>query len=176
MPGTRLMVSRCGLGVSVNQRGQIRGHQTQFLISDMAADTTGTVHKDSSIPSVQDYFDNLAGDMTRVTWAHAVNSQSKLSDALNDDEIMMLEADVILGRLIGGSNEIIPVMGHPPSIESDLSLQNFIESVIEVQGSQKKGIKLDFKSTDVFKGSLKIIDTLRDKVPEIQSVVHVISW
>lgn len=117
----------------------------------------------NSIPNVQDYFPDLNGDLTKLTWAHAVNNQSHLSEAINNTNVMMLEADVTLGRLIG-RDEILPIMAHPPLNESDLSLQQFIERVILAQESKKKGIKLDFKSTDVFQSSWQIIDSLSDQV------------
>lgn len=117
----------------------------------------------SSIPSVQEYFPDLGGDLTKLTWAHAVNNQSLLSEAIENSNVMMLEADVVLGKLTG-HDEILPIMGHPPSNESDLSLQQFIERVISAQESKKKGIKLDFKSTDVFVQSWQIIDSLNDQL------------
>jgi hypothetical protein len=75
-----------------------------------------------------------------------------------------------------------PVMAHPPSIlikknflpfsshnkneflsaeESDLTLKSFLEQIWEFNGksekSKQKGVKLDFKSTDVFQSSLAIL-------------------
>lgn len=116
-----------------------------------------------SIPSIQEYFPDLHGDLTHLSWAHAVNNQSLLSEAIDNQDVMMLEADVTLGTLIG-HDEILPIMGHPPKNESDLSLKEFIERVISIQGSNKKGIKLDFKSTEVFNASLPIIDSLNEQV------------
>ena len=46
---------------------------------------------------------------------------------------MMIEADVNLGYFTGGSIfDFIPIMAHPPIIYSDLSLDLFLDKVIEV--------------------------------------------
>ena len=51
----------------------------------------------------------------------------------NQDETMMIEADVNLGYFTGGSIfDFIPIMAHPPIIYSDLSLDLFLDTVIEV--------------------------------------------
>lgn len=120
----------------------------------------------ADIPSVSDYFDGLKDDMTKLTWAHAVNNQSLLKEALDDAKVMMLEADVVLGTHSGG-NETIPIMAHPPATTSDLSLKQFVEAVIGVQKKEKKGIKLDFKSTDAFLESLTVIFQLREEVRQV---------
>ena len=45
----------------------------------------------------------------------------------------MIEADVNLGYFTGGSIfDFIPIMAHPPIIYSDLSLDLFLDKVIEV--------------------------------------------
>lgn len=81
---------------------------------------------------------------------------------------MMFEADVLLGTLINGtSNETIPIMGHPPANTSDLSLEQFL-STVQLYNTHNvnhtRGIKLDFKSIEVFENSLPIIEPLYDKV------------
>jgi hypothetical protein len=68
---------------------------------------------------------------------------------------MMLEADVVLGTLQGGSGEKIPVMAHPPDNVSDLSLNDFLTEVMSAtQKGHRCGIKLDFKSVNVLQPSL----------------------
>ena len=48
-------------------------------------------------------------------------------------DTMMLEADVSLGTLIGQSGELpYPIMAHPPETTSDLSLEMFLEGVLQV--------------------------------------------
>ena len=59
----------------------------------------------------------------------------------------MLEADV--SQQADGT----PIMAHPPSTDSDLSLVQFLKGAL----NSRKGIKLDFKSTDVLEPSLKIL-------------------
>lgn len=116
------------------------------------------------VPEVTEYFPELNGDLTHVVWAHAVNNRSLLTKALNDSSVMMLEADVVLGTIFG-QNDIIPIMAHPPQNKSDLSLHMFLETVITSQTKDvKKGVKLDFKSTECFKTSLAVIEPLKVKV------------
>ncbi|KAG8225956.1 hypothetical protein J437_LFUL006185 [Ladona fulva] len=68
----------------------------------------------------------------------------------------MLEADIVLGTLVSGSGDLFPIMGHPPANTSDISLAQFIAFVEEgiKGGGKRKGVKLDFKTTEVFKASL----------------------
>lgn len=115
------------------------------------------------IPSVADYFPDLEGNLTRIQWQHAVNSQSRLEEALSDEGVHMLEADIIFGNLTDGSGPM-PVMGHPPQTKSDLSLKQFLEAVIKIQVTRKKGIKLDFKSDDAYGESWKVLDVVKKKV------------
>ena len=47
---------------------------------------------------------------------------------------MFIEADVNLGYLNGQtSGDKIPIMAHPPSIVSDLSLEDFMDRAIQVR-------------------------------------------
>lgn len=77
----------------------------------------------------------------------------------------MLEADVVLGKL-NTTNQtdqlMIPIMAHPPAVESDLSLENFLE--INIHSNKTKGIKLDFKSNSAFESSKPILTKLRANV------------
>ena len=109
---------------------------------------------------------------------------------------MMIEADVNLGYFTGGSIfDFIPIMAHPPIIYSDLSLDLFLDKVIEVgffvvalfssvekilqislliliyfhqalknNSTLKKGIKLDFKRTDILEESLQILTAKLDLI------------
>ncbi|XP_044733011.1 protein FAM151B isoform X2 [Chrysoperla carnea] len=106
-------------------------------------------------------------NLTKILWAHAVNDKKKLSDALSSNDVDMLEADVVLGVLIDNPiSKPFPIMGHPPNFISDLSLEKFLLTVFEFNQNQNvtKGIKLDFKSIDVFEQSLEIINKLYDKM------------
>ncbi|XP_039285236.1 protein FAM151B isoform X2 [Nilaparvata lugens] len=120
-----------------------------------------SVSKDKVI-SVPAYFPNINNDLTRVTWAHAVNSRAKLNASLNDDS-MMIEADILMGQLDGsppGTNPI-PIMGHPPQTTSDLSLEEFLTTILK--SGKHKGIKLDFKSKEVFASSENIVEEVLNK-------------
>lgn len=76
---------------------------------------------------------------------------------------MMLEADVSLGKLLGDlSGAEIAIMAHPPITKSDLSLEDFLDTVIDY--SKPKGIKLDIKSIDVLEYCLKAIEQRIDRV------------
>jgi len=122
---------------------------------------------DCKIIDVTDYWPEVKQDLTKVIWSHATNSQNKLQKAL-EDETMMIEADVNLGYFTGGSIfDFIPIMAHPPIIYSDLSLDLFLDKVIEALKSNstlKKGIKLDFKRTDILEESLQILTAKLDLI------------
>ena len=51
-----------------------------------------------------------------------------------DNSIMMMEADVVMGRIYGENDTVPkrPVMAHPPDIYSDITLEQFIQSILEV--------------------------------------------
>ncbi|XP_011144690.1 protein FAM151B isoform X2 [Harpegnathos saltator] len=113
-------------------------------------------------PEPRNFFPDVKGNLTKIVWAHAVNSKAELEAALSSDDIMMLEADVVLGKLNETDNSSIaeiPIMAHPPSKESDLSLEEFLNSTIQNNGT--KGIKLDFKTIQAFEKSRPILTKLR---------------
>ncbi|XP_071454758.1 protein FAM151B isoform X2 [Hetaerina americana] len=114
----------------------------------------------ANIPAVPDFFPQIHGDLTKVTWAHAVNSMRLLKGAL-EGNVMMLEADVVLGTLVDSPGEILPIMGHPPANTSDISLEQFLDHVGE---KRSKGIKLDFKTTEAFKASLPVLGKFKDEM------------
>ncbi|CAH1163958.1 unnamed protein product [Phaedon cochleariae] len=113
------------------------------------------------LADINTFFPQIKGDLTLVTWAHAVNNASYLNSILNNDAIMMIEADIVLGTL-NGSTEIIPIMGHPPNNTSDLSLAQFMERISDFNAksnstSSRKGVKLDFKTIEAFNNSVATI-------------------
>ena len=72
---------------------------------------------------------------------------------------MMIEADVSIGP--GGE----PIMAHPPAIDSDLSLQQFLDIVIAETGrGARKGIKLDFKAIEIVEPSLQMVKLVESKL------------
>ncbi|XP_060821750.1 protein FAM151B isoform X1 [Bombus pascuorum] len=130
-----------------------------FLALIQAAMSASNVSVD-----VATFFPNIKGNLTKIVWEHAVNSKEKLDNALASDKIMMLEADVTLGILNGTSsnNTQIPIMAHPPATESNLTLEDFLNTVI--RQNVTKGIKLDFKSIDAFNASKPILEKVRNNI------------
>lgn len=74
-------------------------------------------------------------------------------------EVAMLEADIVLGHLTGHDGPPIPIMAHPPATTSDLSLAEFLSTVAQYNNvnNKQKGVKLDFKSIEVFSKSQELI-------------------
>ncbi|XP_011267179.1 protein FAM151B [Camponotus floridanus] len=110
-------------------------------------------------PDPTKFFPDVKGNLTKIVWAHAVNNRTKLIEALSSEDIMMLEADVVVGNT--GNQTDIPIMAHPPDKESDLSLENFLNFTYH---NNKKGIKLDFKSDEAFTKSKPILKEFREKL------------
>ncbi len=102
---------------------------------------------------VSDAWPEVGQDLTKVTWAHAVNSKNRLDEALEDgkkascwqyvtarskcgfvfrnlDSVMMLEADVSLGSTV--DREKLPMMAHSAETPSDLALEDFLSTISEV--------------------------------------------
>lgn len=77
---------------------------------------------------------------------------------------MMLEADVSQGKLISSLNSASPIliMAHPPITVSDLSLDDFLDTVLDYH--KPKGMKFDVKSIDVLDDFLKAIEKRIDRV------------
>ena len=48
---------------------------------------------------------------------------------------MMMEADVVMGRLYGENDSVAkrPVMAHPPATGSDITLTDFVKRIIMVR-------------------------------------------
>ena len=88
-------------------------------------------------------------DGSDITWLHAVNDVKKLQEGLSG-KAMMLEADVLLRH---NHADGMPIMAHPPAVDSDLSLLEFLNQTI----ASIKGIKLDFKSLAAVEPSLRIL-------------------
>lgn len=71
---------------------------------------------------------------------------------------MMLEADVTLHGFDTEDEKVIPIMAHPPSVFSDITLGRWLDLTLATE----KGIKLDFKSIAVLKPALKLLQERRD--------------
>ena len=75
----------------------------------------------------------------------------------------MIEADVSMGKLKSDpSSGKRPIMAHPPVKTSDLTLEDFLDTILEADNP--KGIKLDIKSTSVYEQTLEIIKAREAKV------------
>ncbi|KDO23343.1 hypothetical protein SPRG_11657 [Saprolegnia parasitica CBS 223.65] len=83
-----------------------------------------------------------SADPMRVHWAHAVNSQAQLTDALARG--LALEADVQL------SPENVLIMAHPPANTSDLTFEMFLARA----SASNCIVKLDFKTRAAFEAAL----------------------
>ncbi|GFT28320.1 protein FAM151A [Nephila pilipes] len=104
----------------------------------------------------------FSSDASEVTWSHAVNSRAELERELNGPT-NFLEADVSLGLLTGNEfGTMIPIMAHPPDTFSDISLEMWIDTVIN--RNTGKGIKLDFKSVNAVEPSLTILQKHSEKM------------
>jgi hypothetical protein len=75
----------------------------------------------------------------------------------------MIEADIVNGFLVTDvlRENILPVMAHPPNDTSDISLEDFLRQIKAfnngVTKERQKGVKLDFKSTDVFQSAIETL-------------------
>jgi len=111
--------------------------------------------------------DGSKEELTNITWAHAVNSKERLTDALKGPA-QMLEADIVMGttKRKSDSEHEVPIMAHPPNTTSDLSFNKFLSAVIKhnIEERSKKGIKLDFKQLDCVE---PVLQELRDKKKSI---------
>ena len=82
---------------------------------------------------------------------------------------MMLEGDILMGTLDSAPHETIPIMAHPPSTESDLTFEKFLEEIIKFNkgkrtSKNKKGIKLDFKKIEAVKPCLELLQKHGDSI------------
>jgi len=113
-------------------------------------------------PSVADFFPEIGSDFSRVKWGHAVNSRAALQQSLDGTD-MMIEADVSMGTLTTGNDStVLPIMAHPPHKTSDLSLEQFLTTILE--SGKRKGIKLDFKDIDIVEPAFAMLKRQEDKV------------
>uniref|UniRef100_A0A4W2F2X9 Family with sequence similarity 151 member B n=2 Tax=Bos indicus x Bos taurus TaxID=30522 RepID=A0A4W2F2X9_BOBOX len=121
-------------------------------------------------------------DGAQIVWYHAANHKVQVNEALrisnfrnekikvlfvfseastNTYELTyegtahMIEADVILPS--DGSEHGQPIMAHPPEINSDNTLQEWLAEVIKTN----KGIKLDFKSLAAVEPSMMLLENVK---------------
>jgi len=114
------------------------------------------------VPSADEFFSATNGDVSRVTWAHAVNNRQELEKALNGSS-MMIEADILMGTISGDEDVTIrPIMAHPPLKQSDLTLEQFLDSVLS--NETPKGLKLDFKDINAVEPAMRMIRDRRHQI------------
>uniref|UniRef100_UPI00398F1285 protein FAM151B isoform X1 n=1 Tax=Pristiophorus japonicus TaxID=55135 RepID=UPI00398F1285 len=106
-----------------------------------------------------EYFHNQrrihSKDAVEIIWYHAANRKAQMKEALKSDA-HMIEADVNFGS--HGSHGEQPIMAHPPETDSDNTLHNWLNEVLQ----SDKGIKLDFKSLLAVEPSMKILVSMKD--------------
>lgn len=79
-------------------------------------------------------------------------------------DIDYIECDIVLGHLFSDTEEktLQPIMAHPPLNKSDITLHEFMRQIKshndKLPKENRKGVKLDFKSIEVFIGSLDILN------------------
>lgn len=92
-----------------------------------------------------------------------MNYNSNFFDIFGIDEIDAIEADVIIGSLATNPDKgnKIPVMGHPPTTSSDLSLEQFLKDIKAHNAKNAtfaKSVKLDFKSIEAVIASVDMME------------------
>jgi hypothetical protein len=113
-----------------------------------------------------------AANLAVSTWSHATNSPELLAKALSNDQILSIECDILMGRDMESGDIEQPILAHPPSRESNLSVASFVNqiTVLAKDGDDsnhqttskerrilKKHIKLDFKELAAFEPSMTIL-------------------
>ena len=65
--------------------------------------------------------------LDQIQWSHATNSEAELRKALENAEVHMIEADILMGDYkrrgsrVSEDSKDVPIMAHPPNTSSDLS-------------------------------------------------------
>uniref|UniRef100_A0A3P8SLV6 Protein FAM151A n=1 Tax=Amphiprion percula TaxID=161767 RepID=A0A3P8SLV6_AMPPE len=98
-----------------------------------------------------------AGEMSQpdglfASWFHRANSKEEMNEALSGD-VMILEADVTLRGYGTPSEEPVPIMAHPPAVQSDNTLDEWLDTVL----ASRKAMKLDFKALESVGLSLDLL-------------------
>ncbi|KAK8769869.1 hypothetical protein V5799_013663 [Amblyomma americanum] len=94
----------------------------------------------AAAPSPQDEKDAQRQAVTFARWSRATNTRQRLSAALEGDQPVFLEADVVL---TGG----LPVLEPPPGYLWDVTLNELLYQVTEKP--KRVTLKLNLRSTEV---------------------------
>ncbi|PZP40461.1 MAG: hypothetical protein DI585_00740 [Pseudomonas fluorescens] len=105
--------------------------------------------------SLASYFD--VSDASQLQWAHRVNTLDKLTEALADDSLHVIEADIHFGP-----NDATPLIAEKGAI-AELDAATFIAAA-ERAG---KAMKLDFHSPAAIEPTLAILHLLKPTTPVI---------
>lgn len=105
--------------------------------------------------SLAAYFD--VADASALNWAHRINTADKLTAALADDTVHVLEADIQFGE-----SDATPLVAEPGNI-ADLDAATFIAA----SSRAGKAIKLDFHSPAAIEPTLSILRMLKITTPVI---------
>ena len=73
---------------------------------------------------------------------------------------MMLEADVLLRGQGGSSQQLLPVVAHPPHTDGDLTLKEWLA----LAKNSSKGFKLNFRSIESVDLSLQYLKEIKREV------------
>ncbi|XP_057371654.1 protein FAM151B-like [Daphnia carinata] len=114
-----------------------------------------------SRPSATTSLRQNKADLSGIKWAHAVNSKIQLNNSIRG-KAMIIEGDVSMGFIESRGEIALPIMAHPPSKISDLSLTEFVDTVLHSKTS--KGMKFDFKELEVVEPSLKMIKARANEI------------
>lgn len=86
-----------------------------------------------------------------MTWAHATNSYKQFKDAVHSSTIEAIECDVMMNN----EHPAKPILSHPPSRESDITVSQMLELQIDKKDKcLKKHLKLDFKEIEALEPTL----------------------
>jgi len=119
--------------------------------------------------------------LININWHHAVNDQSKLNQTIklleddSDTKIQAIEADIIYSSI-----QKCSVMGHPPSVDGDLTLASFLQQLQNIKFQHRQHsihacpiLKLDFKSMDALQSSLLDV---QEYLSDLPSSLHQRVW
>ncbi|KAK3091705.1 hypothetical protein FSP39_022023 [Pinctada imbricata] len=90
------------------------------------------------------YFPHADEDGVNINWAHGVNSEKELNDALSG-KIDMIESDVMLRGQGTDTQTLVPVMAEYPATDSDLIFDKWLEQIL---------VRPVWLHADVFQGPL----------------------
>ena len=104
-------------------------------------------------------------------WHHAVNSQDKLNKALasikqSTSKRQSIEADIIFSEIKKKA-----VMGHPPDNDGNLTINSFLDQMVQAQMQYSSNkctnriVKLDFKCMKAFESSIPHIQSYLRNIP-----------